>query len=112
MSDYYNCNGPFPCIELSRYYTSDWGQVIQYVWRHQYKGGMEDLNKALWFARDAKIHQIEPVPFIGKYDVHMRLKSLMEINHAAAAGVWHAFTTEDTDTIIQAIERLIEKETK
>jgi len=25
------------------------GNVLKYVWRHEYKGGVEDLDKAVWY---------------------------------------------------------------
>jgi hypothetical protein len=25
------------------------GNVLKYVWRHEYKGGIEDLDKAVWY---------------------------------------------------------------
>ena len=25
------------------------GNIIKYVWRHEYKGGIEDLKKARWY---------------------------------------------------------------
>ena len=43
----------FECFDISRYYSGDWAQVIQYVFRWQKKGGVEDLKKALVCAKDA-----------------------------------------------------------
>lgn len=35
------------CIAYSRYMTFNAGNAFKYVWRHQEKGGVEDLEKAL-----------------------------------------------------------------
>lgn len=49
----------FECFDISRYYSGDWAQVIQYVFRWQKKGGIEDLKKALVCAKDAYYNGIE-----------------------------------------------------
>lgn len=49
----------FECFDISRYYSGDWAQVIQYVFRWQKKGGTKDLEKALACAKDAYYHGIE-----------------------------------------------------
>lgn len=111
--DHYRDNGPFECIELSRLYMSDWGQVIQYVWRHREKNGVEDLYKALWFAKDAQAHRILPDPIqptSNSTKAIDRLRTLMRCNHAGAWKVWTAFYHFQTAEIITAIEQLIEEE--
>lgn len=110
---HYKNNGPFECIELSRLYMSDWGQVIQYVWRHKAKNGVEDLYKALWFARDAERHRILPDPIeTGSNSTQAidMLRKLMSCNHAGAWKVWTAFYHFSTTEIINAIEELIKEE--
>lgn len=49
----------FECFDISRYYSGDWAQVIQYVFRWQKKGGVDDLKKALACANDAYFNGIE-----------------------------------------------------
>ena len=41
------------CIEISRHFSSNVGQAIQYQWRHLDKGDpIENLEKAVWFLND------------------------------------------------------------
>ena len=56
----------FECFDISRYYSGDWAQVIQYVFRWQKKGGVEDLEKALACAKDAYHNGIIPQPITKK----------------------------------------------
>lgn len=49
----------FECFDISRYYSGDWAQAIQYVFRWQKKGGVEDLKKALACAKDAHYNGIK-----------------------------------------------------
>ena len=46
-------DGPFECIELSSLLSFDWGNVIKYCYRWRDKNGVEDLKKALWYAKHA-----------------------------------------------------------
>lgn len=108
--DHYKNNGPFECIELSRNYPSDWGQVIQYVWRHERKNGLEDLRKALWFARDAYDNDIPSMPIMYIETSRVQLRLLEDCDHAHAAEVWNAFERFDNKGIVDALERLIERE--
>ena len=45
------------CIAFSRYMTFNAGNAFKYVWRHQEKGGVQDLKKSLvylqWCLEDA-----------------------------------------------------------
>jgi hypothetical protein len=43
------------CIEITRHYSSNIGNVIKYVWRSGLKGEntqVEDLKKAKWYLED------------------------------------------------------------
>lgn len=107
---YYKDSGPFECIELSRQYPSDWGQVIQYVWRHQHKNGLEDLRKALWFAWDAKNHGIDPNPSAdaaGGLPAMTLLRRLIDTDHAGATPVWGGFYAFQADQIIDGLNTMI-----
>lgn len=39
------------CITISEHFTSNIGQAIQYLWRHELANGIQDLKKAEWFVR-------------------------------------------------------------
>lgn len=57
-------DGPFECIELSSLLSFDWGNVIKYCYRWRDKNGVEDLKKALWYAKHAIDNN---VPFLAMY---------------------------------------------
>jgi hypothetical protein len=40
-----------------KYYLQ--GNVMKYIWRHEYKNGVEDLHKAQWYLTEL-IDEIEP----------------------------------------------------
>lgn len=37
------------CIEITEWYNFNIGNAIKYLWRHDDKGGLEDLRKAQWY---------------------------------------------------------------
>jgi len=37
------------CIEVAEWWSFNLGSVLKYIWRWQDKGGIEDLEKALWY---------------------------------------------------------------
>ena len=53
---HYNQAG-IECIEAIRAMTSQMkggssymaGNILKYIWRHEYKNGLEDLQKARWY---------------------------------------------------------------
>ena len=47
-----NCSHPIECIDVTRHLNFNLGNVIKYVWRHEHKNGLEDLEKALWYLKD------------------------------------------------------------
>ena len=55
--DHYR-NGPFECIELTRLLSFEWGNVVKYCFRWKGKNGIEDLDKAVWYAKDAIMHGV------------------------------------------------------
>lgn len=57
-------DGPFECIKLSSLLSFDWGNVIKYCYRWRDKNGVEDLKKALWYAKHAIDNN---VPFLAMY---------------------------------------------
>ncbi len=40
------------CIKIVREYNYNTGTAMAYLWRAQYKGGIEDLQKAVWHIQD------------------------------------------------------------
>lgn len=40
------------CIEVTRHMSFNLGNVIKYLWRADYKAGIEDLEKAAWYLND------------------------------------------------------------
>lgn len=43
-------------IEVGRHLTADWFNAFKYVFRAEHKNGKQDLDKALWYAKDALTH--------------------------------------------------------
>lgn len=54
---HYNQSGGIECIEAINAMTSTMkgasaymsGNILKYLWRHEYKNGLEDLQKARWY---------------------------------------------------------------
>ena len=61
---HYNASG-IECIDAIRAMLGDGykyylqGNVMKYIWRHEYKNGVEDLHKAQWYLTEL-IDEIEP----------------------------------------------------
>ena len=53
-----NCKESIECIEIARHMSFNIGNAVKYLWRHELKGGIEDLKKAKWYINDA-IKQLE-----------------------------------------------------
>lgn len=103
----------FECFDISRYYSGDWAQVIQYVFRWQKKGGVEDLEKALACAKDARDSGMPPKLIIKsnilERTVNRKLMILSEQDFSNASKVWEGvrFCCNTTDEIIDALEEMI-----
>ena len=54
-------------IQITKHMNFPLGNVIKYVLRHEYKGGVQDLKKARWYL-DCEIDRLE------------RAKSLSKVN--------------------------------
>lgn len=37
------------CIEIAEHFNFNLGNAIKYIWRSDFKGGLEDLKKAQWY---------------------------------------------------------------
>lgn len=103
----------FECFDISRYYSGDWAQVIQYVFRWQKKGGVEDLEKALACAKDARDNGMPPKPIIKsnilQRTINRKLMVLSEQDFSDASKVWEDVRLyyNATDEVIDALEEMI-----
>ena len=103
----------FECFDISRYYSGDWAQVIQYVFRWQKKGGVDDLKKALACANDAYYHGIECKIMVNdsrtQEAISRKLLLLQNNNHASACEVWRCTRLDGyVREIITELEEMIE----
>nr|DAT23854.1 MAG TPA: nucelotide kinase [Caudoviricetes sp.] len=104
----------FECFDISRYYSGDWAQVIQYVFRWQKKGGVEDLEKALACANDARDNGLMPKTIVKSSILRRAISNkfyiLENANFSNACKVWEHFRMfyDATDEIIEALEEMIE----
>jgi hypothetical protein len=46
------------CIDIKRLMSSDAGDAFKYVFREEYKNGKQDLEKALFYLKDLRRHEI------------------------------------------------------
>lgn len=103
----------FECFDISRYYSGDWAQVIQYVFRWQKKGGVEDLKKALACANDAYFNGIECKmlthnEIVWKSVAH-KIKRLSDTYYADSEKFWCWLANiRDTEMCINLLEEMIE----
>lgn len=103
----------FECFDISRYYSGDWAQVIQYVFRWQKKGGIEDLEKAIACAKDARDNGIFPEPITDNRILYQALRrkfcTLSDSNFSNARNVWDNIgsSVDRTDETIEALEEMI-----
>lgn len=103
----------FECFDISRYYSGDWAQVIQYVFRWQKKGGVDDLKKALVCAKDAYYNGIECKIMVDdprtRDAISRRLFLLENKNHARACEFWHWFIRNGyVHEVIAELENMID----
>lgn len=104
----------FECFDISRYYSGDWAQVIQYVFRWQKKGGMADLEKALACANDAYHNGIECKLIVDNRStlnaVNRRLLRLRDNRYASASNFWRWVANNGYEpTVIEELKRMIKK---
>lgn len=101
--------GPFECVELSRLLSSDWGQAVQYCFRWRRKNGVEDLEKAAWFARDAIMHGIPVMPDDDRTAREARalLEALAGVDWMGLKGVWVTLAEDMPRHALRLLERKI-----
>lgn len=104
----------FECFDISRYYSGDWAQVIQYVFRWQKKGGVDDLKKALACAIDARDNGMMPKPVTKSNIIYRTIDNKLYIlynqDFSNACKVWEELRMryDATDEIIEALEDMID----
>lgn len=45
-------------IEIKRHLSSDWSDAFKYIFRAEHKNGRQDIEKALWYAKDGVAHDL------------------------------------------------------
>lgn len=103
----------FECFDISRYYSGDWAQVIQYVFRWQKKGDIKDLEKALACAKDAWYNAIECKIIVNDSRTHeaisRKLFLLQNKAPACACKLWGCIRLDGyVHEIIAELEEMIE----
>ncbi|MFU0564423.1 hypothetical protein ACMZ87_03285 [Gardnerella pickettii] len=107
----------FECFDISRYYSGDWAQVIQYVFRWEKKGGIKDLEKALACANDAYFNGIECKmlthnKIVWKSVAH-KIKRLSDTYYADSEKFWCWLANiRDTEMCINLLEEMIDNANK
>ncbi|NEG55426.1 DUF3310 domain-containing protein [Bifidobacterium platyrrhinorum] len=120
-------SGPYECILLTEKCSFNVGNMIKYVWRHRLKNHpVEDLQKALWYARRAKedSEAFGPCRRAFRYTSNMDtgtfewpgtdFKTLLNIKKnfcqtPAEKQFYDALMTENSDKAIEALETLIKE---
>lgn len=103
----------FECFDISRYYSGDWAQVIQYVFRWQKKGGVADLKKALACAKDAWYNAIGCKIIVDdsrtQEAINRKLFLLQNNDHARACKLWECIRLDGyAHEIIAELENMID----
>jgi hypothetical protein len=52
------CDHPIECIDVTRHLSFNIGNAMKYLWRANFKNGIEDLRKAQWYINDEIEKQI------------------------------------------------------
>ena len=64
------CFAPIECIDITRNFNFNLGNVIKYLWRSEHKDGLEALKKAQWYLNDYIKHVEEKQPTITREYLH------------------------------------------
>jgi hypothetical protein len=46
------CGKQIECIDVTRHKNFNTGNAIKYLWRYEFKNGIEDLQKCIWYIKD------------------------------------------------------------
>ena len=64
------CGRTIECIQVTEHMSFTLGNVVKYVWRTDWKAGLEDLEKALWYLqREIQKRRIQVDKAEGQYDL-------------------------------------------
>lgn len=100
----------FECIDIVQYQSFCTGNAIKYLWRYPSKGKpLEDLKKARWYAHRASMMQEKADTRIGWCDTILRRLEASSTDPEKAA--WNGIAQGDWHKAIEALDRMIRKET-
>lgn len=107
---YTSRNIGYECITITKYQYFCTGNVIKYLWRYKSKGHpVEDLKKARWYARGASMrHEQAYTASTCGIILHKLIRSTTGLECAA----WCGIKTGEWRTVIEALNRMIEKESE
>lgn len=98
----------YECIILAKCQYFCAGNVIKYLWRYKSKGHpLEDLKKARWYARKAATRH-EKTETSGRCGLILR--KLMQSTTGLEYIAWDGIRTSDWHTVVEALNKMIEKE--
>lgn len=72
----------------NRLLSFEWGNVVKYCFRWKGKNGVEDLDKAVWYAKDAIMHGVPLTDEGHRDEVVALLSTLAEADWADLRDVW------------------------
>lgn len=100
----------YECILLAKRQYFCTGNVIKYLWRYKSKGNpVEDLEKARWYARKAATRH-EQTETAGKCGII--LHKLIQSTTGLECVAWCGIGTSDWHPVIEALNRMIGKESE
>lgn len=109
--DHYNGRDiGYECITLAKYQYFCTGNAIKYLWRYKGKGNpLEDLMKARWYARCAatRHEQTYTTATCG-----IILLKLVQSTAGLERVAWHGIRTSDWRMAIEALDKMIERESE
>lgn len=100
----------YECILLAKRQYFCTGNVIKYLWRYKDKGNpVEDLEKARWYARKAATRH-EKTETSGRCGFIIR--KLVASTTGLERAAWHCISRSDWHQTIEALNKMIKKESE
>lgn len=65
-------------IEIGRHLTADWFNAFKYIFRANHKNGLQDVDKAVWYANDGVDHNIPIHAPTWKFSHQQKLQRVIE----------------------------------
>jgi hypothetical protein len=65
-------------IEIKRHLSSDWSDAFKYVFRAELKNGKQDIEKALWYAKDGVVHNIPIHAPTWRFEQEQQLRKVID----------------------------------